>query len=271
MIRRAGEIRFRLDAKDIDAIDSARGAIPGRVAKKKRQDRRPQNAGFQRCTNARGVPEPAGVFLRKTASGADLHNFRPPAHTELQKSENGGGSMTNLLLCGDLSDTSVCRALLSALARYGGFRYCGPGRLSESGPAPEYFLYESEKLPEIGLERGIILFRNSIEPQDPVFIPPGFLCVLETKNARAAALLKDTGCTAVTCGTSPQDTLSIAALEEGSAVVSLQRTLETLDGKMLEPHDFTVKCPEARSPHQLLTICAALLISGVDSAGGYLV
>lgn len=179
--------------------------------------------------------------------------------------------MTNVLLCGNPNDTSVSRALLSALTRYGGVRYSGPGRLFECGCAPEYFLYESEKLPEIGLTSGIILFQNSIPPQEPVFIPPGFLCVLETKNVRAAALLKDTGCTAVTCGTSPKDTLSIAALEEGSAVLSLQRTLETLNGKMLEPHDFTVKCSEARSPHQLLTVCAALLIAGADSSGGYTV
>ena len=179
--------------------------------------------------------------------------------------------MTNILLCGNPNDTSVSQVLLSALTRYGGVRYSGPDRLLERGSAPEYFLYESEKLPEIGLDRGIILFRNSIPAQEARFIPPGFLCVLETKNTRAAMLLKDTGCTAVTCGTSPKDTLSVAALEEGAAVLSLQRTLETLDGKMLEPHDFAVKCPGPRSPHQLLAVCAALLIAGVDSSGGYTV
>lgn len=179
--------------------------------------------------------------------------------------------MTNIVLCGDPNDTSVSRALVSALALYGGVRYAGPDRIFECGVSPEYFLYEYEKLPEIGLKNGIVLFRNSVPPQGPAFVPPGFFYVLETKNSRAAALLKGARAAVVTCGTSPKDTLSVAALEENTAVLSLQRTLKTLDGKALEPHDFTVKCSEPRSPHQLLMVCAALLLAGVDSSLGYIV
>ncbi len=179
--------------------------------------------------------------------------------------------MTNLILCGNPADTSVSAALFSALERYGGFRYAGPGRVFESGPFQEFQLYESEKLPEIGLKDGIILFRNRVPAQKPVRIPPGFLCVMEEKNRRAAALVKASGNAAVTCGTGPKDTLSVAALEESSAALSLQRTLETLDGKTLEPRDFPVKFTEPRSPHQLLMVCAALLIAGIDSRDGYTV
>ncbi|MVB11322.1 hypothetical protein CAFE_20340 [Caprobacter fermentans] len=177
--------------------------------------------------------------------------------------------MVNIFLCGDLNDTSVSQALISALPQYGGVRYSGPNRVSEYGSSPEYFLYEYEKLPEIGLKRGMVLFKNGFPPQKPLPCPPGFLYVLESKNVNAAALLKGSEATAVTCGTSPKDTLSIAGLEDGTATLSLQRTLNTLDGQVLEPHDFNAKFNTLISPHQLLMVCAALLIAGVDSFKEY--
>lgn len=180
--------------------------------------------------------------------------------------------MVNVLLCGEPDDLSVSSALISALARYGGIRYAGPDRIfecSECGSFPEYFLYDYKNLPKIDLKSGIVLFKNGIQPQNPIGLPPEFLYVLETKNIRAAALLKGTGTTAVTCGTGPKETLSIAGLEDGTAALSLQRTLKTLNGRTLEPHDFTVKFSAPRSPHQLLMVCATLLISGVDSSNGY--
>lgn len=177
--------------------------------------------------------------------------------------------MINIFLCGDTKDSSATQALISALPKYGGVRYSGPDRVFECGATPEYFLYEYETIPEISLKQGIVLLKNSILPQNPVPFPPDFLYVLEAKNSRAAALLKGSGAAAVTCGTSSRETLSIAGLEENTAALSLQRTLKTLDGRMLEPHDFTVKFSESRSPHQLLMVCAALLISGEDSSTGF--
>jgi hypothetical protein len=177
--------------------------------------------------------------------------------------------MVNIILCGDVKDTSVSQALISALSTYGGVIYSSPERVFQSGSTPQYFLFEYETLPEIGLQNGIVLFKNSMLPQKPVALPSDFLYILETKNVRAAAFLKGSGVTVVTCGTSSKETLSIAGLEEDTAVLSLQRTLKTLDGQMVEPHDFTVKFSGSRSPHQLLTVCAVLLIAGEDSLKGY--
>ena len=177
--------------------------------------------------------------------------------------------MVNVFLCGDVKDSSVTQALLSALPKYGGVRYSGPDRVFDLGSGAEYSLFEYEKIPEIRLKDGILLLKNSLFPQEPVSFPSDFYCVLEAKNIRAAALLKAFGATAVTCGTSPRETLSVAGLEEGTAALSLQRSLTTLGGRVLEPHDFTVKFSEPRSPHQLLMVCAALLIAGEDSSAGF--
>lgn len=185
--------------------------------------------------------------------------------------EIGGTELTNIILCGDPDDTSICEALLPALSLYGGVRYFSPYRVLERGISAEFFLYECDQVPQIELAGGILLMKNSVRQQTPVAIPSGFLCVLETKNSHAVALLKDTDAAVVTCGTGGKDTLSIAGLESTGAALSLQRSLATVGGKILEPHDFNVRFSQERSPHQILFVCAALLISGVDSADGYII
>lgn len=177
--------------------------------------------------------------------------------------------MTNIFICGDLHDTSVTRALISTLPKYAGLRYSGPNHVSEYGSNPEYFLYEYGQLPDINLKSGIILFKNSTLPQESAVFPQNFLYVLETKNSRAAALLKGSSATAFTCGTSSRETLSIAGLEENTAALSLQRTIQTLTGEIIEPHDFTIQLSEPRSPHQILMVSATLLIAGTDSSQGF--
>ena len=179
--------------------------------------------------------------------------------------------MIDIILCGDQGDSSVSDALVSTLALYGGVRCFRHDRIFERGVSAEFFLYECEKLPKIELKRGIILFKNSIRRQQQEKIPEDFLCILGTKNTNAAALLKDAGASAVTCGTSTTDTLSVAALDGSAAVLSLQRSIRTLAGEIVEPHDFSVKCSEERSPHQLLSVSAVLLLSGIDSSGGYII
>ncbi len=180
--------------------------------------------------------------------------------------------MTNIILCGKASDTSISDALLPALARYGKVRYYSPQRLAcFGGETPEFSIFDCEKIPYIELENGILLFKNSFDSSDQICVPGGFSCVLEAKNLHAAAMLQGTDAAAITCGTSPKDTISIAGLDETNAALSLQRSIITVEGSILEPHDFTVTLSSELGPHRILAVCAVLLISGIDSSGGYII
>jgi hypothetical protein len=180
--------------------------------------------------------------------------------------------MINIILCGKAIDTSISDALLPALARYGGVQYYSEKRLARlGGDTVEFFLYDCEKVPQIELDCGILLFKNSFHCPENISIPSGFMCVLETKNLEAAAMLKDSNTSAIICGTSPKDTISIAGLDETSAVLSLQRSLITVGGDILEPHDFKVKLLTKLGPHRILAVCAVLLISGIDSSQEYII
>lgn len=179
--------------------------------------------------------------------------------------------MIEIVLCGDPADTSVSSAMVPALGRCGGVRFQSAGRIYGMGETPHFLVFDCAQLPKIELKSGILVFKNSFRGLSSVEFPPGFLCVLESKNMRAAKFLEGRNAAVVTCGTGPRDTLSVAGLDGASAALSLQRSLEPLGGGVLEPHDFTVKLLAKRSPHQILAVCAVLLIAGVDSSQGYVV
>lgn len=180
--------------------------------------------------------------------------------------------MINIILCGKSSDTSFSNALLPVLERYGGVQYLGGKRLVRfGGDSPKFFLYDSEQVPQIEIPNGILLFKNSYNVSESVNIPPDFSCVLETKNLNAAAVLKGQNITVITCGTSAKDTISIAGLDETNATLSLQRSIITVDGRILEPHDFTVRLNSKIGPHRILAVCATLLLSGIDSSLEYVI
>ncbi|HEX2986497.1 MAG TPA: hypothetical protein VHO71_06770 [Caproiciproducens sp.] len=178
--------------------------------------------------------------------------------------------MTTILLCGKMNDTSFRDALLPALSEFGSGIYYNSQSLFLFGKGePDYLILDSEKIPEIKIENGILLFKNSFDSQEPAHVPVGFSCILESKNFHAAAILQETGAAAITCGTSSKDTISIAGLEENNAVLSLQRSVMTINGDLVEPHDFKVTVHSGIGPHRILAVCTVLLILGIDSSAGY--
>jgi hypothetical protein len=179
--------------------------------------------------------------------------------------------MMPVLLCGSPDETSVREALLPALSRYGGVFFVGRGCVVQSGSPAGYLLCESSEIPDIVLPHGILVIKDKIVQIKPASIPDNFLCVMASHNKSGAKLLHDCRVTAVSCGTDPKDTLSLAGLESSCADVSLQRNLVTAGGNMQEPRDFHVEFSKPRSPEQILLVSAVLLLSDIDPENGYVI
>lgn len=192
-------------------------------------------------------------------------------HLRYINTAEDGESLIPVILCGDSSDSSIANALIPALARCGGVCYSGQGRVLAEGGGARFFLVESDSVPKIGMQQGILLFKKNISRTDPAAVPPGFFCVLGSSNTGAMQLLRGSGAAVVSCGTGPKDTLSLAGRESSCAAVSLQRNLVTLGGELLEPRDFRVELTAPRSTEQILLVGAVLLLSGDDPENGYVV
>ena len=82
-------------------------------------------------------------------------------------------------------------------------------------------------------------------------------------------MLRDTGCTVVTCGTADDDTLSVSSVGEHKAAVSLQRRLITLSGRKIEPCEIPIKSKNISNLRVFEAVTALLLLSDVPPEKGY--
>lgn len=177
--------------------------------------------------------------------------------------------MQTIVVCGNVHGDPLVPVLYSTLQMYGQVVYSGSTHLFVPETEPDFFLWEGETVPELRVKDGILLIRTGAKLKHGQKIPDGFHCILNSRSRRDAELLSGMGIPVVACGMGSRDTLSIASLDYGSAVLSLQRSLYTLQGTLLEPHDFQVHVEGKAGPAQILPTAMLLLLLGMDSGEGF--
>ncbi len=178
--------------------------------------------------------------------------------------------METVLLCGKGGGDTLTETLVKTLEQYGKVLYAGEQKLQHTDPGfPDFFVREQENLPELCMKSGILVFKTGVRLKRSIRIPEGMRCVLNSRNHQTAELLGRMKIPAAACGMGSRDTLSIASLDFEGAVLSLQRNIFTLQGNLLEPHDFRVKVQGNAGPAQILTISMILLLLGLDSGEGF--
>lgn len=99
--------------------------------------------------------------------------------------------------------------------------------------------------------------------------PAAKLAVTLSCDAKVMGMLRDTGCTVITCGTADDDTLSVSSVGEHKAAVSLQRRLITLSGRKIEPCEIPIKSKNISNLRVFEAVTALLLLSDVPPEKGY--
>ena len=106
-------------------------------------------------------------------------------------------------------------------------------------------------------------------PADLSTAPAAKLAVTLSCDAKVMCMLRDTGCTVVTCGTADDDTLSVSSVGEHKAALSLQRRLITLSGRKIEPCEIPIKSKNTSNLRVFEAVTALLLLSDVPPEKGY--
>lgn len=120
---------------------------------------------------------------------------------------------------------------------------------------------EGEPLPP---GRTIAVLSDLLE-QTPEPVPgllPGSPALFSGQNEASARFVGREGLLPVDCGLSLRDTLTLSSVTETSAVISLQRPVERLDGGMVEPVELPLALTRRWMPFPLLCCCGALLLAG---------
>ena len=163
--------------------------------------------------------------------------------------------MIPIILYGKENETSVDKALS---------RVCDSLRKINKDKEFCIFQYDECNIEDFKNSKGIFVFKGSLGFKKDVVIPKGFIAVVSANNHSAASILRRINVFAITCGTSPKDTMSISSLDYLSAVVSLQRIIKNIDGEVIEPQDFIIRLKEETAIYPLLTALTVFVLCNKD-------
>ena len=178
--------------------------------------------------------------------------------------------MKKIVVCGDCGSKSLTRAIIRACENNGGAAVVSENGIFETNENPYFIVAELQSPYEINLDSGIIVFGKAINREITIKKTGKNVAVLDTANTNALNIVQKSGITVIGCSMSGHDTISVSGLAGFPAkMISLQRTVRTLDGDIIEPHDFRVELKEEIPIYPLLAGCAVLLLGGISTTDGY--
>lgn len=166
--------------------------------------------------------------------------------------------MRTILLYGSDADIGLTFPLCRTLERYGGVLHLHGGTIGEySDTAPEFLLYETDKLESIQLNHGLLMMKEHASLTPGISGISGVDAVILPDTAKAP---ESPAFPLIRCGTSDGNTMLLSSLEEHRAVVTLGQTL-CVSGRIYEPHDISIQLTHPVPPYPLLACCAVLMLS----------
>ncbi|OQB14038.1 MAG: hypothetical protein BWY15_01410 [Firmicutes bacterium ADurb.Bin193] len=92
----------------------------------------------------------------------------------------------------------------------------------------------------------------------------GRIVLVNTDITSSTNVLIDKEAYVVTYGLNSRATLTVSSIEESKVVLCLQRSITDLDGRVIEPQEFSVYISGEIDAEMILLMSAVLLISGVS-------
>lgn len=95
----------------------------------------------------------------------------------------------------------------------------------------------------------------------------GCIPILYSGSGRARRALSGCGLKCVSCGTAAYDTVTVSSIAKGSAMLTVQRELDTVYGGVIEPCEIPVKFSGCDLYKALLCAAVVLVCGGVPERG----
>lgn len=126
---------------------------------------------------------------------------------------------------------------------------------------------EQPEVPDSTPANIICLFRDCCHPEPEAIRKlsrENAVAIVSAENTDILRQLSAVGIDTIPCGLSAHDTFTLASFTEESTVISLQRSITTLDGETVEPMDFPVNSAFAHSLSRflLMAFCAVCCLTG---------
>ena len=163
--------------------------------------------------------------------------------------------MQNIIICGDTGERKLTEMIIDMCRKNGGVLVCDRGRVYETCENPNFFIVTD--IEKINCKSIVILG----EDVGDVEIKNEFAVIVEGENMRGLEILKNQGCKNVlTCSMNGRATLSMSSVYP-EKIISLQRGIKTIDGKVMEPCEFKINC-DGEEIYPILAAGGIMILSG---------
>lgn len=175
--------------------------------------------------------------------------------------------MTGIIIIGDGRDRTVERLLTGTLSETYEITYIRKDSIIRRGSGYRLLCAELSEPKIEGIKNPLILAKK--DAVIPSKLPRDSIAVINADSAMQLSAIEKSRINAVTCGLSPTATISFSSESDNMLVVSLNRSLTALSGRVIQPLEIPIR--KTADSYTLMSITALrLLLDDFDSELGRL-
>lgn len=156
----------------------------------------------------------------------------------------------------------LTQGLAQLLGRLAPVAVAGPRCCQVPGDSPALLIYPGGEGAVVRAPRTIAVLSPQLEHFPSLTLPGDARVLLPSQNPWAARFASQGGLAPVDCGFSLRDTLTLSSHTQLESVVTLQRWVEDLWGRPVEPVDLPLALGADTPAHLVLYLAGICLLSG---------
>ena len=115
---------------------------------------------------------------------------------------------------------------------------------------------------DLKLNNGIAVICDITDRFKNQKLPLGTIGICEDTNINALNLFLENHTPVISCGMSGKNTITLSSLESNIPLITLQRRITDLKGKVIEPAEFKIALKDYYSPFSIMASVTILLLEG---------
>ena len=112
------------------------------------------------------------------------------------------------------------------------------------------------------LDNGIAVICDITDRFKNQHFPKGIIGICEDTNIKALNLFLKNHTPVISCGMSGKNTVTLSSIDNNIPLITLQRRITDLNGKIIEPAEFKITLNKTYSPFAVMASVAILLLEG---------
>ena len=115
---------------------------------------------------------------------------------------------------------------------------------------------------DLKLNDGIAVFCDTTHRFKKQLFPSGTIGICEDTDIKALNLFLENHTPVISCGMNGKNTVTLSSLEDNIPLITLQRRITDLKGRIIEPAEFKINLKKNYSPFSIMASVTILLLEG---------